>query len=79
MAHGGARAGASLPLINHWASVLGAKDPDTLKAELGVTRDWVDGYARMAGQNKPVVPRGQISPVPGGAGADPLDKYLIKK
>jgi hypothetical protein len=75
MAHGGARAGASLPLINHWAHAIGATDPATLRSELGAVREWVDGYAKMAGAQKPVNPN--IPPVPGAAGNGVDD--LVKK
>ena len=64
MAHGGARAGASLPLVEHWRRALGAKDPGTLLSELGEARKWMQGYAQMAGSSKQVN-TGGMSPATG--------------
>jgi hypothetical protein len=65
MVHGGVRAGSSLPLIDHWQHVLGAKDPETLISELGIARKWVEGYSQMVGETKPV---SGITPLLGASG-----------
>jgi hypothetical protein len=69
MTHGGARAASSLPVIAHWNEVIGAKTERTLKAQLGVVREWLEGYSKMAGPNKDL--NLSIPPV-GGRGAPPL-------
>ncbi len=71
--HGGVKGGSSLPMIEHWKSVLGAQDPNTLLSQLSVARKWIDGYAQMAGANKPVE---GITPVTPPAGRKPLNEIF---
>ncbi len=50
MAHGGVRAGGSLPMVEHWQTALAAKDPGTLRQQLNVAKSWMQGYAQMVPQ-----------------------------
>jgi hypothetical protein len=88
MAHGGARGGSSPPLIEKWHQALQANDAPTIRSQMKVARNWMEGYKDLvnsaskkkaeAMDTNPAI-SGSI-PAPGRDEIDDLaDRYLPKK
>lgn len=72
MAHGGLRGGGSPQMVEHWEQALAAKDPQTLKQQLNVARNWMQGYASL--DPRPQQGGNSIAPPP--ANRKPLDQIF---